>query len=246
MSPNRVTDYGKDKGRELKRRVLTLLTAKDFDGGLIELSGLPPRRVINPLLSFLMYHDELVCRRAVTAIGALVGRLADTDMEGARVIVRRLMWSLNDESGGVGWGAPEAMGEIIARHPGLAAEYSPILVSYMHEDGNFLEYEPLRRGLMWGLARAVETRSPLLRDAVRYLPPYLDAVDPSTRFSAAVAAGLLGAEQCSERLGRLRDDETEVRVYRDGVFTYLKVRDAAEEALAGLDRQKADDLTLGD
>jgi len=46
--------------------------------------------------------------------------------------MRRLMWNLNDESGGIGWGNPEAMGEILACHEALANEYAPI--SYpMHE-----------------------------------------------------------------------------------------------------------------
>jgi len=43
------------------------------------------------------------------------------------------MWSLNDESGGIGWGAPEAMGAIMARHTGLADEYANICGSnYYH------------------------------------------------------------------------------------------------------------------
>jgi hypothetical protein len=46
-------------------------------------------------------------------MGEVMAHLADKDMESARVIMRRLMWSLNDESGGIGWGAPEAMGEIV-------------------------------------------------------------------------------------------------------------------------------------
>ena len=55
-------------------------------------------------------------------MGAVVAHLAEKDMESARVVMRRLMCSLNDESGGIGWGAPEAMGEIIASHEGLASE----------------------------------------------------------------------------------------------------------------------------
>ena len=61
-------------------------------------------------------------------MGALVFSLAEQDMESARVVMRRLMWNLNDESGGIGWGSPEAMGEIMARHSGLAEEYSKISV----------------------------------------------------------------------------------------------------------------------
>jgi len=67
-------------------------------------------------------------------------------MEAARIVMRRYIWSLNDESGGIGWGAPEAMAVGIYHHDGLCDEYLHMLISYMlpdgpleHQDGNFLE-----------------------------------------------------------------------------------------------------------
>lgn len=44
-------------------------------------------------------------------------------MEKACTVMRRLMWTLNDEFGGIGWGVPEAMGEIMVCHKGLAHIY---------------------------------------------------------------------------------------------------------------------------
>lgn len=95
-------------------------------------------------------------------MGAFVANLADEDIESARVIVRRLMWQLNDESGGIGWGAPEVMGEILARHEGLAGEYANILTSHIKEDGNSLEHEPLQRDALWGVARLAQVRPDLV------------------------------------------------------------------------------------
>ena len=86
-------------------------------------------------------------------MGYAVDELARADREAARVVMRRLMWNLNDESGGIGWGVPEATGEIMARNPVLAEEYASILISYLREDGNFLEMEPLQCGILWGLHR---------------------------------------------------------------------------------------------
>ncbi|MEA3417440.1 MAG: hypothetical protein U9R02_15080 [Thermodesulfobacteriota bacterium] len=57
-------------------------------------------------------------------MGVVVSNLADHDMESARVIMRRLIWNLNDESGGIGWGSPEAMGEIMARNNRLALPFT--------------------------------------------------------------------------------------------------------------------------
>ena len=167
-------DAAKRSGRDLKDKVLALLQSDNFDQALHELFQLPARQVINPLFSFLLHHDEQVKWRAVSAMGDIVANLAEKDMESARVVMRRLMWVLNDESGGIGWGAPETMGEIISCHEGLAKEYASVLVSYIHEDGNFLEYEPLQRGAVWGVGRVAQVRPELVQDAGPHLLPYLE------------------------------------------------------------------------
>ena len=67
--------------------------------------------------------------------------------------MRRLMWSLNDESGSIGWGAPEAMAEIMARNKKLADEYYKILISYSEQGKNYLEHEGLQRSVRRGIER---------------------------------------------------------------------------------------------
>jgi hypothetical protein len=74
-------------------------------------------------------------------------------MEHARIIMRRLMWTLNDESGGIGWGVPEAMAEIMINHKGLFKEYAHILMSYAEGGGNYLDHEPLKRGVIKAIER---------------------------------------------------------------------------------------------
>ena len=130
-----------------------LLLQEDFEKGLSQIGDLPARKVINPLFSFLCSLDELLKWRAVTAMGEVVTRLAEEDMESARVVMRRYMWHLNDESGGIGWGCPESMGEVMARNENLATEFWCILISYIRPDGNFLEHEVLQRGVLWGVGR---------------------------------------------------------------------------------------------
>src|SRR5690554_2588053 len=107
-----------------RRQIMALLRAAD----LAALRRLPPGRLLNPLFSGICSNDEQLKWRAVAAMGQTVARLADQDLEAARVVMRRFMWSLNDESGGIGWGAPEAMAEVLAAHAGLADEYGHILV----------------------------------------------------------------------------------------------------------------------
>jgi HEAT repeat protein len=223
-------------GIKEKRRISNLLKTSDIDAVIAELRRLPPTRVINPLIGALCSNDETVRWHAVTALGPVVADLADRDMEAARVVMRRFMWSLNDESGGIGWGAPEAMGEIMACHDGLAREYAHILVACMREEGFFLELELLQRGLMWGLGRLAGVKASLLREknGVPYLLPYLASPDDVVRGLAALTLGLLQAKEAAAGLEKLVSDPARVRYYRNRTFVEDTVGGMAEKALANI------------
>ncbi len=141
------------------------------------IQGCGPSSLIGPLLSLLLADKEVVRWRAITTLGMVVESLANSNMERARVFMRRCMWMLTDESGGVGWGIPEVMGEVMSRVERVAVEFSSILISYvLEEEGrpdNFLEYTPLRRGAWWGIARLAQGIGsqvlpwvPLLKDSL--------------------------------------------------------------------------------
>jgi len=219
------------KGRNLKQRIGGLLEYPDFPVALAELRNLPPRKVINPLFSFLYHTNDQVRWHAVTAMGIVVTDLADKDMESARVILRRLMWNLNDESGGIGWGSAEAMGEILACHKGLAAEYADILLSYIQEDGNFQEHELMQRGVLWGIGRLAEKRPERLSRAIPHIMPFLSSSDPTKRGLAARIMGLLHSKDAEEELLRLSSDGTEFTTYLDGALHRCSVKQMAEWAL---------------
>jgi len=222
-----------------KRRISRLLESSDIEAVIEELLQLPPPRVISPLIGALCSNDEIVRWHAVTALGPIVSALADRDMEAGRVVMRRFMWSLNDESGGIGWGSPEAMGEIMACHEGLAHEYGHILVAFMREDGFFLELEMLQRGLMWGLGRLAQVRPSLLRkkDAITYLLSYLDSPDVTVRGLAAWALGLLQAEEALPGLARLSSDPGRIKHYLNRVLINETVGSLAEKALANITKE---------
>ncbi|RTZ97311.1 MAG: hypothetical protein DSY90_07935 [Deltaproteobacteria bacterium] len=210
MEPQRLT------GRQIKAKILSLFRQDDFDHALAMIRRLPPRQVVNPLFSFFYHIDEQIRWRAIIAMGVVVAEMAETDPESARVVMRRLMWNLNDESGGVGWGSPEAMGEILARSPLLAAEFSHILVSYLREDMNYLEHEGLQRGLLWGLARLAERQPTRVLDAVPYLVPYTHAADPVMRGLAAKAITAVGGGPWHDVHDRLHHDFTRLNIWTGG------------------------------
>ncbi|MBC2711293.1 MAG: HEAT repeat domain-containing protein [Desulfosarcina sp.] len=197
--------------RELKARIRQLLEQDDFQNALETILRIPGRQAVNPLFSFFYSGEEQFRWRAVTAMGAVVCHMADTSMESARVVMRRIMWNLNDESGGIGWGSPEAMGEITAGHAGLADEFACIVVSYINPDGNFLEHEMLQRGSLWAVGR---------------LP------DPFLRGTAAWAAGPIVNDALAPLLKALQPDDAPLRLYRQRQITETTVGSLAKAALA--------------
>jgi hypothetical protein len=223
-------------GRALKKKVLALLSSDHPEEGLKEISGLPPRQVINPLFSFLLHTSPSIRWAAVSAFGAVVSRLARVDMESARIIMRRLMWQLNDESGGIGWGCPEALGEIMACHEGLAREFARVLVSYIDEQGNFLEYEPLQQGALWGVMRLARSRPERVKEAESHLKAFLSAPDTVPRALALLALGPLGAKGALGAIASLAEDHREVEIYLDGRFRTFRVSDLAGEAVKRIEK----------
>ncbi|MGD9332958.1 MAG: HEAT repeat domain-containing protein [Desulfobacterales bacterium] len=173
--------------RALKKEIRALLQDAKFATAMSALKDYPARKVVNPLISFFCSSDMRLRWRAISGMGVVVSHLADAQMESARVIMRRLMWTLNDESGGIGWGAPEAMGDITARHKALADEFGCILVSYIRPDCNFLEHPILQRGVLWGLGRLAHVRAEMVVEAVPFIRPFLDSDDAVHRGLAAWA-----------------------------------------------------------
>jgi hypothetical protein len=182
--------------------------------------------------SDLCSQDDAVKWAAVTAMGIYVSELGENNLEAARNWMRRFMWQLNDESGNVGWGIPEVMGEVMARHKGLALEFAAILVSYIREDGNFLEYEPLQRGALWGIGRLAEVRPEILFPLLipPYLIPFLNSPDADVRGLSIWVAGLIKAPEAEGPIEKFMRDDTPIRTFRNGIIVTVRIRDFAKEA----------------
>ncbi len=224
-----------------KKEFFGLLKSPEFIKQLDALKDIPFHKILNYLFSALCSEDEEVKWHAVTATGKLVADLAGRDPEAARDILRRMMWSLNEESGGIGWGLPEAMGEILARDETLAREFAVILVSYIQPDGNFLEFEPLQRGALWAIGRLAEVFPFLLTrlKAGEFLLPFLESGDPAVRGNALRALGLLGDEGCLHRLKELLRDREVVRLYLGMQFIFFRNAELAQEAM-GLIKERGE------
>lgn len=225
--------------RKRKEHILTLLASDSWEDHLEELAGLG-QKAISPLFSALYNTSSLVRWHAVTAFGVVVGTLAAQAPEKARVIMRRFIWNLNDESGGIGWGSPEAMAEVVAQSPLMAKEYHNHVLAYIHEDhcrpDCYLEHAPLRRGAVWGVGRLAQVKPELARPAEMDLLCLLTDCDTPIRGLAAWACGLLQIQAARPMLQTMLADQNIVELYLDRRLTYPTLGSLAQEALARTDR----------
>lgn len=229
--------------QKIKREILALLNNENITVILNKLDRYNEKEIINPLFSAICRVEDRIRWHAVSGFGLVVPKLAGRNMEDARVVMRRFMWNLNDESGGIGWGTPEAMGEIIYQHDQLAEEYLHMLLSYCREDGpelfqdgNFLELPQLQRGLLWAIARIAEKRREVLIDQeiVKDLLPYLQSGDEMVCAMAICSLGRLKAGNALEKIREFVNDERKIVFYTDGCLSKITVADMALKALMKL------------
>ena len=195
-----------------------MLKKDDVEAAKTVISTYPARRVINALISFYCHGHPLVRWRAIEATGPVVSRHAENEMESARVIIRRFLWMLNDESGGIGWGVPEAFGETLALSDRLCKEYHSIYLSYIQPSCNFLEHPVLQRGLLWGIGRLARYRQKLVGTVLADIEPFLFSEDPYHRAFAAMIYGYSGNPGSIALIGGLTRDKTSIEIYENGAI----------------------------
>ena len=148
----------------------------------------PLAALVNPLFACLPEGDAAT-ERAAFALGHVLSRLYEQSPEDARNIVRRFLWHMNEESGNIGWGIPEAFGQTLAQSRPLADQYHSILFSYILDkegDSTWCDHAPLRHSCYVAIETVLSARPdlvpaalPLLRRAASRDP------DPACRDQAA-------------------------------------------------------------
>jgi len=222
----------------LLSRIEAALAADDFPRSLDALADIEPKKRLKPLFSALLAKESRLRWHAVTALGAAGAELAAREPEAARDFWRSLMWRLNEESGAIGWGIPEVMGEILARAPTLAGDYARILIAYVRDLPGaataYLDHPLLRRGVWWAIARLAAARPDLARESLDVLPAALAASDPATRGLACLTLARLGppiAPALAARLADLAGDAATFELYREERVAEVSVAVLAQWAL---------------
>ncbi|MFZ5646160.1 MAG: DVU0298 family protein [Bacillota bacterium] len=204
--------------KALKEEFVALLKERRID----RIAGLVAEKRGNlRYLSRLLYHQEdLVRWRAIEAMGEVADRLADDDPEGVRIILRNLLWSINEESGGIGWSAPHCIGEIVHRRPDMFGEFASIVLYFTDE-------EMLKRGVLWAAARIAQSRPELVSEEVPRLTGFLEDPDPVVRGYTLRFLAFMGERLDFDHYSGLLNDTGEVPVYENGELKVTTVADLA-------------------
>lgn len=191
---------------------------------------------VSPLFA-LLPGEHLLSHRAAYALGHTLAHLAETDIERARIAIRRFMWHMNEESGNIGWGIPDAFSESLAASPLLAKEYRNILISYIIDlgyDDNYCDNDTLRRSCYWAIGNFAARRPELAEKARPWLVKGLSDRDNICKGMAAWALGQLKAELSDapalERLAQANLEE-ECEIYENQELRKSTVSELARETL---------------
>jgi hypothetical protein len=145
------------------------LLATDYEP-ILELAGRKKRAL--SLLTALTYdQDPSVSEHAITASGLAAKVIAERDPEFIRNTLLRLFWLVNDESGGIGWRAPELIGEILYHCPQFD-QFFPMLISLLD-----LEEEDaprFRAGAFRAIGRVAQTAQEAMLPALPYIQSLLE------------------------------------------------------------------------
>jgi len=199
----------------LKKQVQEALSNGNYDT-ILEIGTRYTGQVIAALINTLYSMDELLRWRAVECLGLLTKQISITEPERAREIIRRLLWALNDESGGSGWASPEAVGEVIRNRPDIYNEFVSILVS-------FREDPSLIRGIIWALGRIGEVKPALVDDYIPLLHDLLGVSETQQRGLALWALLKIKAAIPADKKELLKKDYSEFQAYENKHLIKYKI-----------------------
>jgi hypothetical protein len=210
--------------KSIKQQVRRLLHERDHDR-LTELCE-HDRHAWNELRFRLYDMDETIRWSAIEAVAQYMKRLWDKGETGkVREYMRNLFWSLNDESGGIGWSAPQTIAEMIVNVPELLDPFGSMMIAHT------LDEPPLVKGGLWGIGR-LGTRG---ADSVEFFKDIVLNVfqndDPEILSLAAWALGEARFRPSLPFLETLKEREEAVQIYIDGDFHEKQLGQWAKEAI---------------
>lgn len=192
-------------GRTTKKtELIKLLDNYDINGTLAWL--VKQRRSISLLSSLLFTQDQILRWRAIDVLGKLSRIINKNNNDSIRKLLNHNFWMLNDESGNVGWYAPETIGEVLYNVPEFIDEFGIMLPSYIIE-------EPFERGTHWAIARVAEIKPEVFLKDFSTILKSLEDSDPYIKVFTVKAAILIDPLNSKPKIEKLTKDQEKVELY---------------------------------
>ena len=206
----------------LKEEIREALLGGDF--AKVAGYAMENRKVFSILISFTYDKESIVCWKAIEAMGKAAGAVAGTDPSTVRTIVQRLLWSMGEESGGIGWSAAEMLGEIVIHAPEICRDIPPLLLSFKDEE-SFLP------GVLWSIGRIAWAGMLNGEGAEELVIQSLSHRSPLVRGLALSASLALNIK--SDEVKALVRDGDHFKMYEDGELLEKTVGDVAQRVVNG-------------
>jgi len=220
---------------EMKQTLLVALEANDFE--TIRTLALQSRKVLSVLVRLAYDKTSLTGWRAIKAIGHVASLYVRNNYDFLRDTIRKLLWSLSDESGGIGWSAPEILGEIVSADPKKLADIVPLIAEVYS-----IEEKVFRPGVLYALKRIGETCPESIEPFQEIVLSGLSEQDPLARVYALELLTMLRnkldsavLDKARRQVASLGQDRTEVWTYKDDGFVGLEVGEVASGVIKQLD-----------
>lgn len=211
--------------KEMKAIIKGLLETGDFEE--IKRLSIQEKGVIRWLISLTYDKLDVISWRAIEAMGVVSKEISKRNPEIIRETIRKLLWSMGEESGGIGWSAAEMIGEIIRENPEMYGDIIPILWSFKEE-------EMFRPGVIRAMYRIGEVRQDLIAFILNDLQDMLIDKSPAVRGYAALIIGILRDRNYIEGLKVLLRDNNKMLFFQDGAIVEKKVSDIAKDSIEAI------------
>jgi hypothetical protein len=205
----------------LKNKIKAILEEQAYHK-LIELDK-RGKGVFRGLVSLSYDKTDVLCWRAIEAMGLFSADLTKVDSEETMLTVRKLLWYLSEETGGVAWSAPEMLGEIIRNNRKLCGHIASIVIN--------LDEPPFKKGVIWATGRIGEKYPELVNSMIPQLIEDTKDPDPQVRGFAALSLGLLRAKEAIPAIKALLNDQAIIKCYMNGHLIDKSALSLAEEAM---------------
>lgn len=208
-----------------KEKIVKALENQDFSA-VSDMAG-HDFGTFRTLISLVYDRENVICWRAIEALGRASGEIAKEKPERVRNLAQRILWMLREESGNNPWSGPDMLGEIVRNSPDAFSDIAPIIASFHDE-------LILRRGVLRAMVRVSDVRPDLVKEASALVEEYIRDPDPYVRACAIQLAANLGLAGSAGEIESLVLDSAAVTLYENGELRRHTVGDVAGEALLKL------------